>query len=265
MRRAALTVPNSLLKRLCGSGLLLRERSESQVRLDNPEVGEEGLGLLVLDTRVDNDIVTRDPVDGGGDAVLVTSLQGVEDTENLSGVTASGGWVREDETDGLLGVDDEDRADGERNALRVDIGGILVVDHVVGKSDLALLVANDGELQLGAGDLIDVLDPAIVAVNSVGRETDELCAALGEFRLKLGESTKLGGADGCVVLRVGEEDDPVVTDELVEVDGTLGGLGLEVGGGAAQTESLVRHCDFCSASLELFKHCKHEGWRGSAG
>ena len=79
------------------------------------------------------------------------------------------------------------------------------------------------------------------------------------------ESTELGGADGCVVLWVREEDYPVVTDELVEVDGALSGLGLEVRGGAAQTESLVRHLAFCSASLEMLKRRKHEGWRGSAG
>jgi hypothetical protein len=62
---------------------------------------------------------------------------------------------------------------------------------------------------------------------------------------------------------VGEEDDPVVADELVEVDGTLCGLGLEVRGGAAQTEGLVRHSVFCSASSDLCKHSKHERWRGS--
>ena len=97
-----------------------------------------------------------------------------------------------------------------------------VVLHVVGKRNLALLVANDGELQLGAGDLIDVLDPALMAVDGVGRETKELCAALDGLRLELGEGTELGGADGGVVLGVREEDDPVVTDELVEVDGALG-------------------------------------------
>jgi hypothetical protein len=212
---------------------------------------------------VDDDIVTRHPVDRGGDPVLIAGLQAVEDTENLGSVAAGGGGVREDETDGLLGVDDEDGANGERNALGVDVGGILVVDHVVGKSDFALLVADDGELQLGAGDLIDVLDPALMAVNGVGRETNELCATLGELRLELGESTELGSADRCVVLGVGEEDDPVVADELVEVDGTLCGLGLEVRGGAAQTEGLVRPSVFCSASSDLCKHSKHERWRGS--
>jgi hypothetical protein len=39
----------------------------------------------------------------------------------------------------------------------------------------------------------------------------------------------------------------------VEVDGTGGGLSLEVGGSTAQTESLSRHCDFCSALSDRLK------------
>lgn len=191
--------------------------------------------------------------------MLVTSLERVDDAQNLGGVTASAGRVREDGADGLLGVDDEDRADGESNALGVNVGGILVVDpsvvvslssldlsttsrsphlHVVGKSDLPLLVANNGEAQLGAGDLIDVLDPAAVALDSVCAQTDELDAPLGELGLELSESTELGGADGGVVLGVGEEDDPAVANELVEVNGTTGGLSLEVGRDAAEAEGL---------------------------
>lgn len=110
--------------------------------------------------------------------------------------------------------------------------------HVVGEGHLALLVANDGEGNLGAGNLIDVLDPALVAVDGVGGETDELDATLGELGLELSEGAELGGADGGVVLGVREEDDPVVANELVEVDGTLGGLSIEVGGNAAEAETV---------------------------
>ena len=51
-----------------GSGLLNWERSEAEVWLHDAEVGEEGLGLLVADGGVDNDIITGDPVDWGGDS-----------------------------------------------------------------------------------------------------------------------------------------------------------------------------------------------------
>jgi len=35
---------------------------------------------------------------------------------------------------------------------------------------------------------------------------------------------------------VGEDDDPFVTNELVEVDGTVGGFCVKVGGGASEAE-----------------------------
>lgn len=55
---------------------------------------------------MDNDIVSWDPVDWGGDAVLVTGLERVDDAENLSGVAAGGGWVGEDgAAEKLLAVD----------------------------------------------------------------------------------------------------------------------------------------------------------------
>jgi hypothetical protein len=73
----------------CGRGLLLWQRCESKIWLDDAEVGEQSLGLLVLDTGVDNDIVTRDPVDRSSDAMLVTGLERIDNTKNLSCVSAS--------------------------------------------------------------------------------------------------------------------------------------------------------------------------------
>jgi hypothetical protein len=76
-----------------------------------------------------------------------------------------------------------------------------------------------------------------VAVEGVGRQADELDAALGELGLEAGHLAELGRAHGRVVLRVREENDPVVANELMEVDGALGRVGLEVGGNAAETEA----------------------------
>lgn len=101
---------------------------EAQVRLDGAHLGEQLGGLLALDSGVDNDVVTRHPVDRGGDLVLVASLQRVDDAQDLGAVAASRRGVREDGADGLLGVDEEDGADREGNALLVDVGGVLVVD-----------------------------------------------------------------------------------------------------------------------------------------
>jgi len=230
-------LPFSFIIRLKSrGGLLLWQRGKSEVWLNDTEFGEQGLGLLVLDAGVDNHIITRDPVDWGGDTMLVAGLEGVNDTENLGGVAASGSWVGEDEADGLLGVDDEDRADGERNALGVNVGGILVVKHVIEVCDFAFLVTNDRERELGARDLIDILDPSSVRLDGVGGQTDQLDATLGELRLKLCESAELGGADGGVIFRVREENDPFVANELMEVDWAGSGLSLEVWRDGSETE-----------------------------
>ena len=74
----------------------------------------------------------------------------------------------------------------------------------------------------------------------VGTQTDQLDTAGSELGLQLGEGTELGGADGGEVIGVGEENGPLVSNEVVEVDGTVRGLGIEVGGGRAQTKAVVR-------------------------
>ena len=65
--------------------------------------------------------------------------------------------------------------------------------------------------------------------DGVGGETDQLDATLGELRLELCERTELGSANGSVIFWVREENNPVVADELMEVDWASGGFGLEVG------------------------------------
>lgn len=47
--------------------------------------------------------------------------------------------------------------------------------------DLAILIPNDREGQRTAGDLGDVVDPSIVRLDRVGRQPDQLDAALGEL------------------------------------------------------------------------------------
>ncbi len=113
-----------------------------------------------------------------------------------------------------------------------------MIQHIIQIRHLAFLVADDGEGEVGAGDLVDVFDPAGVRVDGVGAEADELDVALCELGLKLSEGAELGGADGGVVFGVGEEDDPGGADEGVEVDGAGGGVGLEVGGGGAKAETV---------------------------
>jgi len=49
---------------------------------------EQSLSLLVLDAGVDDHIITGDPVDWGGDPVLIAGLERVDDTKDLGGVAA---------------------------------------------------------------------------------------------------------------------------------------------------------------------------------
>lgn len=88
-----------------------------------------------------------------------------------------------------------------------------------------------------AGHLVDVLDPALVAAQRVGREAQKLDATLGELGLQPGELAELGGADRGVVLRVREEYKPLVADELMEINRTLGRISLKVRGDGAQAEA----------------------------
>lgn len=111
--------------------------------------------------------------------------------------------------------------------------------HIVEESNLPLLVSDNREVERVAANLLDIGGPAIVAVNRVGAQAEQLDTALGELGLQTGHLAQLGGANGGVVLRVGEENDPVVADILVQVNGTLGGVGLEVRGDGAQAEAVV--------------------------
>jgi hypothetical protein len=86
--------------------------------------------------------------------------------------------------------------------------------HVVRQSNLTSLISDDRKGELATGDLIDILDPPGVAVDCVGRKSDELRATLGKLGFELSEGTKLSSADGSVVLGMREKNDPVVADEL---------------------------------------------------
>lgn len=61
-------------------------------------------------------------------------------------------------------------------------------------------------------------------------QANHLHATLLELILQLRKGAKLRGANGGEVGRVGEQDGPAVTDELMEVNLALGGQCLEVGG-----------------------------------
>lgn len=135
----------------------------------------------------------------------------------------------------------------------------MIVEHVICQGNLSLLVSNDGELQVAARDLIDVFDPATVALNGVGGQADQLGTSSRKLGLQFGKGSEFGGAHGSVIFGVREKHDPVVANELVEVDGALGGVGLEVGRDRSKTEARERERAVSTDRL------MNQGRRGQAG
>lgn len=61
--------------------------------------------LTALDGRMDDDLLSGLPVDGGGDSVLVTELKGIDDSEDFGKVSTGGSGVGERQSDLLGRVD----------------------------------------------------------------------------------------------------------------------------------------------------------------
>lgn len=140
------------------------ERGEAQVGLrDLDAVREDLVRLLGRDRRVNDDLASRLPVGGRGDPVLVAELERVDRAQDLVELTAGRRRVLKNQTDRLLRVDDEHGSDGERDALLVDVGEVLLVEHVVQASDLTSRISDDRELEVDAAQLVDVGDPLVAA------------------------------------------------------------------------------------------------------
>ena len=76
--------------------------------------------------------------------------------------------------------------------------------------------------------LLDIAQPTGVAVDRVDAQADELRVALRELGLDFGHVPELRRAHRREILRMGKQNRPAVADPLVEVDGALGGLRLEI-------------------------------------
>lgn len=100
--------------------------------------------------------------------MLIPRLQAVHYPQHLRRVPSGARRIAHDQPNRVLRVDDEDAADGKGDALMVHVGGVLVVEHIVEVGYLAGLVTDDGEAEFGAGNLVNVFDPAAMALNGVG-------------------------------------------------------------------------------------------------
>jgi hypothetical protein len=100
------------------------------------------------------------------------------------------------------------------------------------------------EVQSIAGDIFDVLYPALVTIQGIDAQADHFSIPLGELVLESGDPAELGGAHRGEVFGVGEEYGPAVAFPFVEADRTIGGFGCEVGGIVTKAD---RHMSLLSA------------------
>lgn len=215
-----------------GAGVL----GESEVRTNCLVAREEFLRLVILNTRVHNDIVARLPVGRSGNPMLVADLERVDHSDNLVKVATGGCGVRDDETNHLVRVYHEYIPHGERHTLGIHIGGVKCIKHVIQRSDLAFVVTNDGEVDASVRNIVDVLDPLLVRRQVVGREANHLDAALPEVGIPARNLAKLRRTHGGEVCGMRKQHTPRVAKPLVEMDRALRGLSGKVGSNRAEAE-----------------------------
>ena len=114
------------------------------------------------------------------------------------------------------------------------------MNHVVELRHRQVGVADDRVVHGVPLGLLNVLGPGLVIGHRIDAEPDDLGVALVELGLEPGHVAELGRAHGREVLRMGEEDRPLVADPLVETDLSFRGLSGEVGGFVSDAYGHVR-------------------------
>lgn len=137
----------------------------AQIRLDLANFTKLFLGIGSADRGRHDDIIANVPVNRGSYTFLVTGLQGVDDPQDLSGVSARGGGVHHGQADLLARVDDKHGANSKRDFL---LSEAILVDHIVEEGNFAVGIGDDWELDLCGADFVNVLDPLIVGTEVVG-------------------------------------------------------------------------------------------------
>ena len=222
----------------------MRLRHDAQVRLGRVPAARVFLArVLVGHGAGDDDVLALPPVGRRRDLVLGRELQRIDDPQHLVEVAAGRHGIDHDQLDELVRPDDEDVA--HRLEVRQwpagRSAGHLRRQHAVELGDLELGVADQRIVGREALGLLDVTQPAGVALHRIDRQAGDLHAAPVELRLDLGQVAQLGRADRREILGMREQDGPTVADPFMEPDAALGGFGLEVGRLAANAEQGSLH------------------------
>lgn len=179
--------------RMREESLLLSRRigGVTEVRLDGSVAREDLVGLLLGDGGNNDNVLSRLPVDGGGDSVLGSELQGNEHALDFVKVAASRGRVGQSKLKLAIRTDDENRANGEGV---VGIG----VNHAVQVANLAVGIREDGVANSDLLGLFNVLNPALVVLDTINGERNDLGVESLKVSLQTSNSAQLGGANGLI-------------------------------------------------------------------
>src|SRR2546428_2040823 len=208
---------------------LLRLRYRAQIRLQRLEALRILLlGVLIGHRRRNDDVLARLPIHRRGDHMPGGQLAGIEEAQHLVEVAAGAHRIHDHRLDLLVGPDDEHGA--HRGVVHggAFAAGRIGVGHVVELRDGEIGVADQRVVDGGPLRLLDVLDPGLVIAHGIDAESDDLGVPLVELGLETGHVAELSGANGREVLRMREEDCPLVADPFVEVDLPLRGLSGEI-------------------------------------
>ena len=115
---------------------------EQKSYLEGLESWEQSFGLIVGHTRMDDHVVSLVPVDRRRHFVLVTNLQRINDSDDLVEITPGLSWVGNSQTDDFLRVDDKDGSNGEWDTLRIYVGRVDGVQHIVKCGDFTIRVSD---------------------------------------------------------------------------------------------------------------------------
>lgn len=186
------------------------------------------LGNTTRACRGYNDIIARLPVCWGCHTERIGGLQGKHHAVQFVKVAAEAQRIVDNRSHDAFWVDHKDCAHGLCTALPGH-------DHAVFRGDFHrdILDQRKGDLDILHAFVFDLFldgaQPSDMAVQSVDGQTHEFAVGLIEFAFQGSKSHEFGGANGCKVSRVAEENDPTPRIVSREMDRTLGRNRLEFG------------------------------------
>jgi hypothetical protein len=197
-------------------------------------LGQLGVSLHGLGTGL--------PSAGDDLTVLLVVLEGLKEAEGLVDVAAHGKIVNSDLAEVLLGVNDEDAAEGDTVVLT------LLNENSVVLGDLLGEIGQDGDVHLAKATLLALLvGPGQVRELAVDGGSDDLATEVLELLSAVGVLDDLRGANEGEVERVEEQDNPLslVVGQADRLEGAVGHQRIsgELRSGLADDSLGHRGCD----------------------